>query len=110
MDISTDLLRLCAWLVLLAVIFVPLERLWPLHPRKVIRESFLTDLGYYFLSGFAPKILLFLPLTFLALCIHRFLAGGFYPWMSALPMGLRLAAAMVAGEIGSYWGHRWSHE
>ncbi len=105
-----DLLRLCAWLVLLAVIFVPAERLWPLHRQKILRKSFLTDLAYYFLSGFAPKILLFVPLSLVALGVHRFLGGGFYPWMSGLPMGLRLTAAMVVGEIGSYWGHRWSHE
>jgi sterol desaturase/sphingolipid hydroxylase (fatty acid hydroxylase superfamily) len=31
-------------------------------------------------------------------------AGG------AMPLWPRMAAAMVVGEIGFYWGHRWSHE
>ncbi len=27
-----------------------------------------------------------------------------------MPFGLRLGLSLVVGEIGFYWGHRWSHE
>lgn len=53
-----DIFRLCLWLVLLIAIFVPLERLCALHPQKVFRKAFFTDLGYYFLNGLLPKLLL----------------------------------------------------
>jgi sterol desaturase/sphingolipid hydroxylase (fatty acid hydroxylase superfamily) len=30
--------------------------------------------------------------------------------MAAMPTWLRVAGAMIVGEIGAYWAHRWSHE
>jgi hypothetical protein len=31
----TEIFRLCCWLAILASIFVPLERLFALHPRRI---------------------------------------------------------------------------
>ena len=39
--------RFCAWLLLLALIFLPLERLSALHPQKFFRKALIQDLGYY---------------------------------------------------------------
>ena len=60
--VALDLLRLCAWLVVLLALFVPLERYFALHPQKVFRKDVATDLGYFFLGGIVPKLLLILPL------------------------------------------------
>ena len=109
-QVALDLLRLCAWLVLLLAIFVPLERFFALHPQRLFRRFFRADLVYYFLSGILPKLLLVAPLTLLAAALHQLLPTQFYPWVASMPIGLRLAVAMVVGEVGAYWGHRWSHE
>jgi sterol desaturase/sphingolipid hydroxylase (fatty acid hydroxylase superfamily) len=109
-SLPIDLLRLCAWLLLLAVIFVPAERLWPQHRRKVFRKAFGTDVAYYFLSGIAPKLLLILPLSLIAAGLHRVAGDGLYPWVARMPVGIRFLAAIIVGELGFYWGHRWSHE
>jgi sterol desaturase/sphingolipid hydroxylase (fatty acid hydroxylase superfamily) len=87
-----------------------MERLWPLHALRIFRKAFGTDLVYYFLSGLLPKLILIVPITLIATALHRLAPGGFYVWVAAMPLWLRVAAAMVAGEIGAYWGHRWSHE
>ena len=105
-----DAFRLCVWLVLLAVIFVPLERCCARHSQKVLRKGFLTDLGYYFINSLLPKMLLILPLSMIAQGLHYFVPSGFYSWVTDMPLGLRFAAAIVVGEFGAYWGHRWSHE
>ena len=42
--------------------------------------------------------------------IHAILPAGFTEAAAALPLWARMVAAMVVGEIGFYWGHRWSHE
>lgn len=105
-----DLLRLCLWLVLLMAVFVPLEKRWGLHPQKLFRKAFGTDLVYYFLSGFVPKLLLLLPLSAMAAGFHQLVPGGYYAWIASAPLLLRIAGAMVVGEIGTYWGHRWSHQ
>jgi len=104
-----DTLKLCIWLVLLMTIFVPLERLYALHPQKVFRKSFPTDLAYYFLSSLVPRLVILVPMTMLAWVLHRVVPEEFYWWVEDMPTGLRLAAALVVGEIGFYWGHRWMH-
>ena len=107
---AVDFARLCVWLVLLTAVLEPLERIWPLHPQKLFRKAFGTDLVYYFLSGFVPKLFLTLPLTALAAILHRMVPLDFYLWMADVPLWMRIPAALVVGETGSYWGHRWSHE
>lgn len=101
---------LAVWLVLLLIVFVPLERLFGARKQRVMRKSFGSDLAYYFLNGILPKLLLILPLTVVAAALHRMFPSAFYSWTAALPLWLRLSAALVVNEIGGYWGHRWSHE
>lgn len=108
--LAVDFLRLCVWWLLLLAVFVPLERMWAVRPQKVWRKDFAIDLLYYFLSGLLPKLVLMLPLTLLAAALHGGAASGFYGWMASLPLGVRLAGALLVGEAGGYWGHRWSHE
>jgi len=103
-------LRACVWLVLLSVIFVPLERLFALHPQKVFRKAILSDVGYYFLSSLIPGLLLGIPLTLVAWLVHRAIPGAFTSAVTAWPAWLRIVAALVVGDIGAYWGHRWTHE
>jgi sterol desaturase/sphingolipid hydroxylase (fatty acid hydroxylase superfamily) len=92
------------------IIFVPLERLFALRSQRVFRTSFLSDIAYYFLNAIVPKLLLILPLTTLTAALHHFVPLQFYAQVAALPIWQRITAAMIVGEIGSYWGHRWSHE
>jgi sterol desaturase/sphingolipid hydroxylase (fatty acid hydroxylase superfamily) len=105
-----DVIRLGIWFLLLLLIFVPLERLFALNPQKIFRKSFLVDVGYFFLSGLAPKALLVFPVAAIAWGMHRLVPGAVHEWTASLPLGARLAAALVVGEFGFYWGHRWTHE
>jgi sterol desaturase/sphingolipid hydroxylase (fatty acid hydroxylase superfamily) len=107
---AIDIFRLCVWLVLLMAVFVPLERLCALHSQKVFRKAFLTDLAYYFLSSLLPKLLLVVPMAILAWGLHRLIPGALQSHAATMSLWMRFAAAMVVGEIGFYWGHRWSHE
>ncbi len=107
---ALDILRLCVWLVLLTAIFVPLERLWSRHPQKVFRKGVMTDLGYYFISSLLPVRILVVPMASLAWGLHYVVPSGLHEWVADLPLWARFAAAMVVGEFGFYWGHRWMHE
>lgn len=105
-----QILRLCIWLVILAVIFTPLERFFALHPKKIFRKAIATDLGYYFLNSLVPAILLATPLAVVAWAVHRFIPAGLTATIAALPLWARVTVSVLVGEIGFYWGHRWSHE
>ena len=107
---AIDVFRLFIWLLLLMVVLVPLEKLCALHPQQAFRPGFVTDMGYYFLNNLLPKLLLALPLSMIAMGLHHFVPGGLYSWVADMPLWLRFASAMVVGEVGVYWGHRWSHE
>jgi sterol desaturase/sphingolipid hydroxylase (fatty acid hydroxylase superfamily) len=106
----TDVLRLGIWFLLLMVVFVPLERLFAVHAQKVFRKSFPVDLAYYFLNSFLPKMLLAAPMAFIALGLHHVVPGRLHVWVTGMPLWMRLPAALVVGEFGFYWGHRWMHE
>ena len=107
---AVQIFRLCLWLVILAAIFTPLERLFALHPKKIFRKAILTDVTYYFLSSLLPSLLLGLPLAVIAWGVHRVVPGAFVSAVAGSPAWVRLVGAMVVGEVGFYWGHRWSHE
>jgi sterol desaturase/sphingolipid hydroxylase (fatty acid hydroxylase superfamily) len=107
---AIDVLRLGIWLFILMAIFVPLERLFGVAPQKIFRKGFVTDLGLYFLSNLLPKAVLVFPMAGIAWALHRIVPGAVQAYALGLPMWARIAAALVVGELGFYWGHRWTHE
>lgn len=107
---AVDVFRLGVWLVLLAVIFVPLERWFALRTSRVWRPGMATDLGYYFLSSLLPAVLMAVPLALAATAFKTVVPAPFYAAVAALPLWLRIVLAFVIAEIGFYWGHRLSHE
>ncbi len=107
---AISVLRLVVWLAILAAIFVPLERLFDVHPQRVFRKGWLVDLGYYFLSGRAPALLLAAPLGMVAWAAHRFVPSGLHETVASLPLWARMLLALVAAETGYYWAHRLCHE
>ena len=108
-SLGLDVFRLCIWLVLVAVIFIPLERICAQRRQPVFRTEFLIDLGYYCLNNLVPKLLLVLPMSIVAWGVHHF-EPGMLSWAANLPLRTRFVLAIIVGEFGTYWGHRWSHE
>lgn len=109
-SLALDIFRLLVWLILLAIIFVPLERLTPQKKQKVFRPEFLVDLGHYFVNSLLPKVMLILPISIIAWATHYLQPIGLYKWVGDLPFLSRFALAIIVGEFGAYWIHRWSHE
>jgi sterol desaturase/sphingolipid hydroxylase (fatty acid hydroxylase superfamily) len=103
-------LRQCAWLVILTVIFLPLEQLWAVHPQKIFRKSVLGDLGYYFISGLVPHLLLIVPLSLAAYAAYELIPWRVHAAVAAWPLWLRGLSAFVVADLGFYWGHRWAHQ
>ena len=102
--------RLSVWLLLLAVVFVPLEQLFAVRRRKVLGKSLAGDIGFYFISGLVPALLLTPPLALVALGAHAIVPWRLQMAVAEMPIWARAAAALVLSEVGFYWGHRWMHE
>lgn len=107
---AVNVARMSAWLLLLTLIFAPLERLFAVHPRNFFRKSLLQDLGYYFVSGIVPGLLLTVPLATAAWAAHELMPWRVQLAVAAWPLWLRVVVGMLVAEIGFYWGHRWCHE
>ncbi len=101
--------RLFTWLVLLAVIFVPLERLCALHPQRIFRPGLLTDLGYFLLGAVIPGLVLGAPLSLVAGTMHAIIPPAWHAMVGGWPLWFRLPIALLIGETGFYWGHRLTH-
>jgi hypothetical protein len=69
-----ELVRACVWLLILSLVFVPLEMLFPLHKERTFRATTLSDLGFHFVSTFLPPFVLLIPLTVAAAGRGRILA------------------------------------
>lgn len=109
-EFVVQVLRLLIWLVLLSVIFIPLERFCALRSHKRSFAETTQDLAYYFLSSLLPMLLLGTPLAMLAVASYELLPPSYLSALSALPLAVKLLLTFVIGEIGFYWGHRLSHE
>ncbi len=108
-DLFHEVILLAAWLALLVAIFVPLERLCALHPKKIWRKQIGVDLAWYFINSLLPAWVLSVPLVLLARILHELNPGGFYTAMAALPLWVRIILTLVVTDIGAYWGHRAMH-
>jgi len=110
MTLLSDFIGLALRLLVVLAVLVPLERAFAARRQLFFRAGFPTDLAYYFFANLLPKMLLVVPLSALMWALHRAMPGAFYGFMAALPLWLRLMVAILAGEIGFYWGHRIMHE
>jgi sterol desaturase/sphingolipid hydroxylase (fatty acid hydroxylase superfamily) len=104
-----DILRHCTWLVLMSVIFLPLEFWFAAHERPASRKATLSDLGYYFISGFVPHWLLIIPLSLAAYATYSIVPWRFHAAVATLPVWLSALLAFVLADLGFYWGHRLMH-
>jgi sterol desaturase/sphingolipid hydroxylase (fatty acid hydroxylase superfamily) len=108
--ILITIFRLSLWLAILVVIFVPLERLFAAHPKKILRKGIGADLGYFFISTLLPAAVISGPIGLLAWIIHRAIPSHFLAITASWPLWLKALAALIVSEIGYYWAHRLSHE
>ena len=86
---AISLLRLGAWLLLLAIVFLPLERLFAIRPRRIIAKNLPGDLGFFLISGLLPSLLLTPPLALVGLAAHTLVPDALPAAVAALPLWLR---------------------
>jgi sterol desaturase/sphingolipid hydroxylase (fatty acid hydroxylase superfamily) len=108
--LGVEMFRLSLWLVLLTVVFAPLERLFSLQPHTLRRGDVARDVVFYVLNSILPAIVIAAPLGVWIALLNRVTPAAYTQAVASLPFGVKLAAGVVIAEFGAYWGHRWSHE
>jgi sterol desaturase/sphingolipid hydroxylase (fatty acid hydroxylase superfamily) len=97
-------------LVLLALVFVPLERIFPLKAEQgIFRPGWTTDGIYFLVSHVAVELMTFftlLPATLIAQSFHA-RVSGLNP--GALPLAVEVLAIMLVADLAQYAVHRGFH-
>jgi sterol desaturase/sphingolipid hydroxylase (fatty acid hydroxylase superfamily) len=97
-------------LVVLAVIFIPLERLCALHPRRVLRPGWRTDLVHYLVNGAALKLGLVVSVVVVGGALRAFVPAPLRTAVGASPGWAQISAGLAIAMVGGYAGHRAAHE
>jgi sterol desaturase/sphingolipid hydroxylase (fatty acid hydroxylase superfamily) len=97
-------------LVVLAVIFIPLERMFALHPRRVLRQGWRTDLVHYLVNGAALKVGLVVAVVAVGGALRVFVPAPLRMAVGASPGWMQIVAGLAIAMVGGYAGHRAAHE
>ena len=108
--LAAQIAKLSVWFIVLIVIFVPLEQLFAVRPAEISGKSRPANVGWYFINGLSLSFLLGPIAALVAWLIHMTVPARMTEAAAALPFWARIIGALFVGEIGFYWGHRWTHE
>ncbi|VAZ83137.1 sterol desaturase family protein [Mycobacterium persicum] len=97
-------------LAILAIIFIPLERLFALRPLHVLRRGWRTDVVHYLVNGAARKVGLVGAVAVVGTVLQALVPAAFRGNVAAAPGWVQIVAALGITAVGGYAGHRAMHE
>jgi sterol desaturase/sphingolipid hydroxylase (fatty acid hydroxylase superfamily) len=97
-------------MVVLAIIFIPLERLFALRPRQILRAGWRTDVVHYLINGAALKVGIVIAVAVVGTALRAFVPAPFRAAIAASPGWVQIVAALAIATVGGYAGHRAAHE
>lgn len=104
-----DLIDFKAVLVI-ALIFIPLEQLLPLHgEQSATRRHWLNDVFYLLFNGIVIKAGMLLVVGVAMLIVQRFVPEALTATVQSQPLWLQAIEALLIADIGFYLAHRAFH-
>lgn len=97
-------------LAVLAIIFIPLERLFALRPRRILRPGWRTDVVHYLINGAALKVGVVVAVAVAGTVLRACVPVPFRTAIAASPGWVQIVAALTITTVGGYAGHRAAHE
>lgn len=94
---------------LLAVLFVPLERLWPLRSQSVFRPQWTTDTIYFFVSHLLVQVSTLLTLMPATVFFGWAVSPPLQAFVRAQPVLVQFLACAVVADFAEYGMHRLFH-
>jgi len=96
------------WMLLLAGVFLVLERLFPERRQGILRPGFARDLLFLAANGWLlPLLLSWIGIDFLGWAIRgiRPGLGAWEPWLAGTPAGVRFGLALVSLDLVKWAAH-----
>ena len=99
-----------AAILILASVFIPLERLLPLHPEQgMLRRNWANDLFYLLFNGFVVRAGATLLFGAVMAGYRTYVDAADTAWVAAQPIWAQATAVIVIADIGYYIAHRSFH-
>jgi lathosterol oxidase len=94
----------------LALVFVPLERLFARVRQRVFRPGWRTDLAHFGVSHLLVQITVFLTLLPATFLFRWAVSDRLHAWVAAQPVWLQFVEALFVADLFAYLAHRAFHE
>ncbi|MEZ4334058.1 MAG: sterol desaturase family protein [Myxococcota bacterium] len=103
------------WLILAllanSLLFVAIERVWPLRPAQpTLRREWDLDLAYYAVNHLLVGVVLLVTTWFSERLFGWAVHDGLQAWVRAQPGWLQFAEILFVADLTQYAGHRLMHE
>ena len=96
-------------LLVLAAVFISLERLFALHPQRVLRAGWRTDLVHFAVNNLVVNLALVLPLVTAGLALRAAVPAALRHDIADEAAWLQFAEAFLLAEVCGYAAHRAAH-
>jgi sterol desaturase/sphingolipid hydroxylase (fatty acid hydroxylase superfamily) len=101
--------KLLVALMVLFVIFLPLERIFAIRAQKVFRKGWLTDATHFVINEGLRKIVIGLTLLIATRMVGFLVNPELQGWIKTWPFWFQCVTAITINDFGGYWGHRLAH-
>lgn len=98
-------------IVWLAVMFIPLERAFPMRQgQRLLRSGVIADVGFFLGQYllFGAMVSLWLVWASRGLSQLSWVSAA-HAWLGRWPLWLQVVVALLCGDFFAYWGHRLQH-
>jgi sterol desaturase/sphingolipid hydroxylase (fatty acid hydroxylase superfamily) len=101
--------RVVFGLVVVAAVFVPMERLFALRPQRVFRQAWKTDLVHFVVNNVLTTIGLVVAVVVAGGLLHALVPDPFRHAVHNQDALAQLTEALLVAEMAGYWAHRATH-
>jgi sterol desaturase/sphingolipid hydroxylase (fatty acid hydroxylase superfamily) len=111
MDILNMLMATGACFLFLALVFIPMEKIFPAKEgQKILRKKWILDLCYFIGQYLLWNGLVLWILNYFSTWLYNIIPGNFRRIVSAQPIWLQATEVIVFSDMLIYWGHRFQHK
>lgn len=97
-------------LLVLGLVFIPMEQLFALHRQRIFRRGWQTDLKHFFFSHAFVQLLSFASMIPAQAAFAWALQLDFQKHVAAQPLVLQFVEILLAVDFMTYWVHRTFHK
>jgi sterol desaturase/sphingolipid hydroxylase (fatty acid hydroxylase superfamily) len=97
-------------MVVLVAIFVPMEKLFALHPRPARRDRWKTDAVHFVVNNMLIAVGLIVALVIGAVALHWAVNPSLQAAVASQPWWIQFVEAVLLADLAQYWAHRATHQ